>query len=60
MTDEQHMQIALAKRRIRQLGHQWIAEGNPAGAFTEALRTVEGFGLHWPQGGSDDGKKGAA
>lgn len=37
-----------------------LEEGNPAGAFTEALRTVEGFGLHWPQDGSDDGKKGAA
>lgn len=47
MTPEQTAQVEEAKKRIRALARQWMAEGRPAGALTAALKGIEGFGLHW-------------
>lgn len=58
MTPEQTAQVEEAKKRIRALARQWMAEGRPAGALTAALKGIEGFGLHWGAESASGGVKG--
>ena len=49
MTPEEakEREIAEAKERIKAVGRDWIAEGRAAGAFAQAIKEIEGYGLNW-------------